>query len=126
MEEVLNFLELVPVRAKEHIKKDWQVGFEVPRFQSRFWRWFFVHIGATENYIVRLDNMGSEIWGYIDGKRSVREVLALLELHHPEEEGLKERLLHYLRRLDFHGFIRLKGAEEETGEEKESGRDKKE
>ena len=102
-----NFLELVPVRAMKHIKKDWQVGFEVPRFKSKFWRRFFSLIGATENYVVRLDRMGSEIWEYIDGEKPVREILALLELHHPREKDLRGRLLHYLKRLEFHGFITL-------------------
>ena len=109
--EAINFLDLIPVRAKENIREGWQIGFKVLRFKNRFWSWFFVHIGASEDYVVRLDRMGSEIWGYIDDKRTVREVLVRLELHHPGKEGLRDRLVEYLKRLKFHEFIDLKKEE---------------
>lgn len=106
--EPRNFLDLIPIRNKEHVQEQWQVGFKMPRFQSKFWTWFFVHIGATETYVLRLDKMGSEIWGHIDGKKTVRAILVRLELKHSEEEELRDRLVHYLKRLKFHEFIDFK------------------
>ncbi len=103
----LNFMDLVPVRAQEHIQQEWQVGFKQLRFESRFWNKFFVRLGATDHLIVRLDRMGSEIFGYVDGERNVRQILVLLELKHRDEDGLRDRLVEYLKRLKFHGFIDL-------------------
>lgn len=113
-DQPLNFMDLVPIRIKEHIQQDWQVGFKQSRFESRFWNWFFVHIGATENFVVRLDRMGSEIFGYIDGKRNVRKILVRLEINHTDEEDLRDRLVNYLKRLKFHEFIDLVGGEKGT------------
>ncbi len=115
-ERPINFLDLIPERKAEHIQEEWQIGFKVPRFRSRFWSWFFVHLGASEDYIVRLDRMGSEIWGHIDGEKNVRQILVRLELKHPDEEELRDRLVHYLKRLEFHEFIVLN---EETDEDQE-------
>jgi len=119
----LNFMDLIPERVKEHIKEDWQIGFKLPRFRSRIWSWFFIHLGATKDYIVRLDRMGSEIWGYIDDERTVRSILVRLELSHPKEEDLRDRLIHYLKRLKYHEFIELKTSEEK--EETATGENKK-
>lgn len=106
-ERRINFLDLIPERRTEHIQEEWQIGFKLPRFRSRFWSWFFVHLGASEEYIVRLDRMGSEIWGHIDGEKTVRQILVRLELKHTDQDELRDRLVHYLKRLEFHEFIVL-------------------
>ena len=109
-DEPLNFMHMVPHRIREHIQKEWQVGFPEPRFKSPFWNRFFVFLGASEHLTVRLDRMGSEIWGHIDGERNVRRILSLLELKHPDKENLRDRLVHYLKRLEYHGYIELREA----------------
>ena len=103
-------MHMVPHRIREHIQKEWQVGFEEPRFLSTFWNRFFVFLGASENLVVRLDKMGSEIWGHIDSERNVRRILSMLELKHPDKENLRDRLVHYLKRLEYHGYIELREA----------------
>ena len=109
----LNFMELVPHRIREHIRKEWQYGFEEPRFKSRFWNRFFMFLGASEHLIVRLDRMGSEIFGHIDGERNVRRILSLLELKHLDEADLRARLVEYLKKLEYHGYIELKVLEKD-------------
>jgi len=108
-----NFMDIVPIRKMEHIQEEWQVGFRLPRFKSRFWNRFFTSLGASETYIVRLDRMGSEIWGYINDERTVREILVRLELNHAGEEDLRDRLVHYLKRIQFHEFIKLEVVEKD-------------
>ena len=114
---ILNLMDLIPVRTRDHIQQGWQVGFREPRFRSRFWNRFFMALGSSEHLIVRLDRLGSEIYGYIDGERNVRRILSLLEMGHPGEKGLRERFVSYLKRLEHHGFIELtvKGGTVENG-----------
>lgn len=100
-------MDIVPVRARKHIQKEWQIGFEEPRFKSRFWNRFFMLLGSSKNLTVRLDRMGSEIFGHIDGARNVRRILTLLELKHADEPDLKGRLVEYLKQLEYHGYIKL-------------------
>jgi hypothetical protein len=107
-EQPRNLMFMVPHRLRDHIQKEWQVGFEEPRFKSSFWNRFFIFLGASEHLIVRLDRMGSEIWGSIDGERNVRRVLSLLQLKHPDQEDLRDRLVDYLKRLEHHGYIEIR------------------
>jgi len=119
-EQPLNYMLMIPHRIREHIQKEWQVGFEEPRFKSTFWNRFFVFLGASENLMVRLDKMGSEIYGYIDGERNVRRILSLLELKHPDKENLRDRLVGYLKRLEYHEYIELKVLEKDDEGAKET------
>jgi hypothetical protein len=115
----MNFMDLIPVRMTEHIQKDWQVGFREPRFQSKFWNRFFMTLGASEHLVVRLDRMGSEIFGHIDGERNVRRILTLLEINHKDEDDLRDRLVAYLKRLEHHEYIELRIPERSGNEQSE-------
>ena len=53
--------------------------------------------------------MGSFIWQYIDGKKTVYEISEYVSEHFKEKANpLYERLIKYLKILESYGFITLK------------------
>ncbi|MCI5587086.1 MAG: PqqD family protein [Lachnospiraceae bacterium] len=56
---------------------------------------------------IHLDDMGSFIWSYIDGKNTVYDIGKKVGEHFGESaEPLYERLVVYVRMLESYGFIR--------------------
>ena len=59
------------------------------------------------SYIL-LDEMGSFIWPYIDGKRDITEIGVLVREHFGDKaEPLYERLSQYFKTLESYGFVEL-------------------
>lgn len=55
---------------------------------------------------IHLDEMGSFIWPYIDGKRDITEIGVLVREHFGDKaEPLYERLSQYFKTLESYGFI---------------------
>lgn len=57
---------------------------------------------------IHLDEMGSFIWPYIDGKRDITEIGVLVREHFGDKaEPLYERLSQYFKTLESYGFVEL-------------------
>ncbi len=57
---------------------------------------------------IHLDEMGSFIWQYIDGEKTVYEIATYVDDHFGEKANpLYERLIKYLKILESYGFINL-------------------
>ena len=57
---------------------------------------------------IHLDEMGSFIWQYIDGEKTVYEISEYVSEHFKEKANpLYERLIKYLKILESYGFISL-------------------
>ena len=55
---------------------------------------------------IHLDEMGSFVWPYIDGKRDITEIGVLVREHFGDKaEPLYERLSQYFKTLESYGFI---------------------
>lgn len=55
---------------------------------------------------IHLDEMGSFIWPYIDGKRDITEIGVMVREHFGDKaEPLYERLSQYFKTLESYGFI---------------------
>ena len=55
---------------------------------------------------IHLDELGSFIWPYIDGKRDITEIGVLVREHFGDKaEPLHERLSQYFKTLESYGFI---------------------
>ena len=66
---------------------------------------FFRRPGYTH---IHLDDMGSFIWPFIDGKNTVYDIGLLVREHFGENaEPVYERLVLYMRTLESYGFIRI-------------------
>ncbi len=57
---------------------------------------------------IHLDEMGSVIWGFVDGKRDITAIGILVKEHFGDNaEPLYPRLAQYFKTLEGYGFIRL-------------------
>ncbi len=62
--------------------------------------------GRPKISYIHLDAMGSFIWPYIDGKKSIMDIGVLVEEHFGDEaKPLYERLARYFQILDSYHFI---------------------
>lgn len=89
------------------VEADGRVRVEKRKFGaagSRLLRAFRVRDTLT----VRLDPLGSEVWGLLDGRRTVADVLALLQEAHPDEDDLATRLGTFLGTMVSNDLVRLR------------------
>jgi hypothetical protein len=106
----LNLMELVPVRRLGHISLDGElVAIEVPRFKSEWARRLFLPRRRKPTVQVRLDAMGSFVWGRCDGARNVSQIAAdLADRFGPDVHPAPERLAAFIGQLRRQGFIDLR------------------
>ena len=105
----VNLLDTVPVRS-EQIKTEWEEGCAVlvfPRFK-RVRTWHRLLPKSLPLLLhVRLEEHGTAVWNLIDGRRTVREIVELLDSHFQGETNYPSRVTAYLVQLQRDGFIRL-------------------
>jgi len=74
-----NSLELVPVRQHDHeISEDGLVTLLVPKFKNPKLANFMIPKRKPKHFSIKLDKLGSAGWLEIDGKKSIREICAIL------------------------------------------------
>ena len=104
-----NLLDAIPVRGGQ-VETEWEDGCAVlvfPRFKrmsvwSRLLPKSFPLLAR-----VRLEEHGTAVWNLIDGQRTVREIVNLLDAHFQGETNYPSRVTAYLVQLQRDGFIRL-------------------
>ena len=105
----VNLLDTVPVRS-EQIKTEWEEGCAVlvfPRFK-RVRTWHRLLPKSLPLLLhVRLEEHGTAVWILIDGRRTVREIVELLDSHFQGETNYPSRVTAYMAQLQKDGFIRL-------------------
>ena len=105
----VNLLDTVPVRS-EQIKTEWEEGCAVlvfPRFK-RVRTWHCLLPKSLPLLLhVRLEEHGTAVWNLIDGRRTVREIVELLDSHFQGETNYPSRVTAYMAQLQKDGFIRL-------------------
>ncbi|MBM4356327.1 MAG: PqqD family protein [Deltaproteobacteria bacterium] len=100
----IDLLDMIPRRLVGHVPGDDGLVIVVaPRFKSDFWREFARRFGIKPFVHVRLDRIGSAAWQAIDGQRTLREVVTVMEGELGPTPELHERLARFvldLRRND--------------------------
>jgi hypothetical protein len=114
--ETRNYLMFVPARlVDEYITDDGgKITLMVPKFKNeKFRNWFIPRRKAT-HFKIHLDEMGSLVWGFIDGKRTVETICLLLGDRLKEQDKpinqLEERVTYFLTQLHKNEFILLNEA----------------
>lgn len=109
--ETTNLLELIPVRTISWKKS--QEGLIVllkPKFRHPFFVKHFLPRLKKPHYRIKLDSIGSFVWGQCDGNRSVKELAELMRQEFGEKvEPLYDRLTLFLQNLEKNRFIYYKG-----------------
>ena len=55
------------------------VGLKVPKFKSRFGKYFCKLIKKDNKFAAKMDKIGSTVWQECDGKKSVKDILEILK-----------------------------------------------
>lgn len=105
-----NLMELVPLRRLGHINLEGElVALEVPRFKSEWARRLFLPRCRKPNVQVKLDAIGSFVWGRCDGNRTVGRIAEDLVARFGDEvRPAPERLAAFIHHLKRQGFIDLR------------------
>lgn len=98
----VNILDVIPLRKDNistSIAEDGKVTLGILRFKSKWINKYFMPKSISSEIYVQLDMYGSEVWKMLDGKRSISEIIEVVQLVFPNEDGLDERIITYLYRL---------------------------
>jgi hypothetical protein len=104
-----NLFELVPI-ISEHITTEKEGKLSViafPRFRSRFMQKYFIPKNKSPFIHIRLEEHGTAVWDFIDGKRTVMEITEALAEHFNREENYEYRVTAFLLQLQKQGFIKF-------------------
>ena len=89
----LNALELTPLRKQKHTTRDGGlITVLIPRFNWKPMHELMVKNGRDPDFWLDLDEIGSEVWVSIDGKRKVREIGVILKDKFQDNEKIFERV----------------------------------
>ncbi len=110
-ERTINLLDLIPVRKIEWKKKEeGLVELLKPKFKRPFLKKYLLPYVKRPHYRIKLDAVGSFIWGLSDGNLSVKEIAKSLKAEFGDKvEPLYDRLALFLQSLEKNGFIEFKG-----------------
>jgi len=111
---ILNYLDLTPCRNQEHIIEDGRVRLIIPKFKSNIMK-SLIPKKKSDTFKVKLDDLGSEVWLLIDGKKRVSEIAKLLrEKIGDKAEPAEERVSKFLTNLLYQKFIYFKELKKEN------------
>ena len=103
-------MECVPARLLEwEYQKDSELIYvKKPKFSSMFGKSYFEPFFRTKFFKVKLDHIGTLVWQNCDGKKSVKEIGAILgQTFGPEIEPIYERLSDFIMQLHRNKFIQI-------------------
>jgi len=110
-EPQVNLLELIPVKnIKWEKKEDGLIVLLKPKFKHPFFKKHILPRLKYPFYKVKLDDVGSFVWEWCDGKKTVKEIAQGLKEEFGEKvEPLYNRLALFLQNLEKNHFIIFKG-----------------
>lgn len=80
-----------------------------PKFKSNWAKKLFNPLVKGENFIIKLDALGTEVWKNCNGKTTVEEIGKILAIKFgPDIEPIYERLNKFIMQLLRNKFIELK------------------
>jgi len=83
------------------------VEIKVPKFTSNFGKSFCKVIRKDNDFVAKMDKIGSIVWENCDGKKSVKDILKVLKKKYPKEENIDQRLFLFLQQMHGLHYIML-------------------
>ncbi len=104
------FLRYRPVRADIKWKEDKEgiVTLKVTKFKSKFGKSFLNLIKKDNHFKANMDRLGSIVWKESDGRKTVKDILKIVEKTFPDEKNINQRLYLFLQNLNNLGYIELR------------------
>ena len=109
------FLQYIPIRTDFPwtTTADNLIEIQVPKFKGKVGTSFCKIIRRELTFTARLDAIGSFVWKHCDGKKTVQEILILLEHAFPKEKELDQRYLVFLHNMAHLGYIKYLSRQDE-------------
>ncbi len=109
-ESTINLLDLIPVKKIEwKEREEGLVELLKPKFKRPFLKKYLLPYVKRPYYRIKLDAVGSFIWGLCNGKLSVKEIAKSLKAEFGDKvEPLYDRLALFLQSLEKNRFIEFK------------------
>ena len=110
-EKRINLLDLIPVRKIEWEKnEEGLVSLLKPKFKHPFLKKHILPRLKNPYYRIKLDSLGSFVWGLCDGNLPVKKIAENLKDEFGEKiEPLYDRLALFLQSLERNRLIEFKG-----------------
>lgn len=105
-----NFLDLIPAYNNNwDTAEDGRIYLLVPRWKNKLMKKIMLRFGRSEFVKVYFDQTGTKVWAKIDGKRTIGQIGADMELEKDETEEQKyNRLGQFFGILARNKFVGLK------------------
>ena len=105
-----NYLELTPIKLfKEEVGIDGLVNILIPKFTNPIAVKYFLPKLKSQNFKIKLDEIGSHTWVLIDGEKRVNAISEQLQEKFGEKiHPVNERLTTFLTQLYKQKFITFK------------------
>jgi len=103
------FLKYIPNRSD----LEWSTNNEglveiiMPKFDSKLGKSFCKVIKKENSFTANMDKYGSLVWKNCDGKKTVKDILNIMEKEFPNEENLDQRLILFLQQMNSLRYINL-------------------
>ncbi|MDA3842836.1 MAG: PqqD family protein [Candidatus Kapabacteria bacterium] len=109
-ENEIDYMELTPNPNYTGSRRDdGMIDVLVPKFKNSFARKYINHRMKSPYIKANLDELGSAVWGKIDGNNKVKDIAnSLKHIYGDDVEQIQDRLTRYLTQLYNAGFISFK------------------
>jgi len=106
-----NLLDLIPFPCVDWDRhEDGHVVIRQPKSKNRWVLGLVRKLGRSPDTCIHLDEFGSSVWTYIDGKRRVEEIAVCLRKDFGDAvEPVYERLGAFFKILAYQEYIRYRG-----------------
>jgi hypothetical protein len=98
---VEEFLCYVPIRRdyKWFVNDEGLVQIIIPKFTSSLGKSFCKLIKKDDTFTANMDKIGSIVWRNCDGKKTVKDILEIIQKKFPEEKDIDQRLFLFLQQM---------------------------
>ena len=108
-----NLLELTPVREKDFKQDNGRVTVHFPKFKNAFMQ-SLIPRNKPKDINIHFDELGSEVWLAIDGKKNVTDIINELDIKIGEKiQPSQDRVSKFITQLYHHRFIYFKELKKE-------------
>ena len=90
-----------------YVDDDQKVVIKVPKFERNIGKKVCKMLKKGDTFNARMDEIGSLVWQNIDGKRTVQDVLHLLEKKFPDQKNIDQRLILFLQQMYHLNYLNL-------------------
>jgi len=81
------------------------VEIKVPKFKSNFGKSFCKVIKKDNDFVAKMDKMGTIIWKNCEGNKTVKELLEMIQKEFPDEKNMDQRLILFIQQMGSLNYI---------------------